>query len=129
MVRALGVLLVCQLAGETAARALSLPVPGPVLGLALLFVALQASARWTGVTPETIERTDLGRVADGLLGALGLLFLPAGAGVVGHLGLFGEHGAALLVALVGSTLLALAATVLVFVAVGRGVARRAGRAP
>lgn len=123
MVKALGILLVCQLAGEIAARALSLPVPGPVLGLALLFLALQLSGRWTGVTPETVEGTDLGRVAGGLLGALGLLFVPAGAGVVGHLGLFGEHGVALLAALVGSTGLALAATVLVFVAVSRRAAR------
>ena len=38
MLAALATLLVCQLAGEVIVRALSLPLPGPVLGMALLFV-------------------------------------------------------------------------------------------
>ena len=37
MLGALVLLLGCQLAGDTVARAIALPVPGPVLGMALLF--------------------------------------------------------------------------------------------
>ena len=41
MIEAILILLGCQLAGEAASRAFGLPVPGPVLGMALLFAALQ----------------------------------------------------------------------------------------
>ena len=40
MIAALTLLLVFQLAGEVIARALALPIPGPVIGMALLFLAL-----------------------------------------------------------------------------------------
>ena len=40
MVGALTGLLLCQLAGEVLARSLGLPVPGPVVGMVLLFAAL-----------------------------------------------------------------------------------------
>jgi hypothetical protein len=43
MLRALAVLLVCQLVGEVITRGLMLPLPGPVLGL-LLLVALLVGA-------------------------------------------------------------------------------------
>jgi len=124
MLRALALLLVCQLAGEAAARGLGQPVPGPVLGLALLVALLAASARLRIVTPDTVEETELGRLAGALLGALGILFVPAGVGVVQHLGLIGEHGPALAMALLGSTALTLLVTVFVFIAVARLLARR-----
>jgi holin-like protein len=40
MIAGLATLLCCQLIGEALARWLSLPVPGPVIGMALLFFAL-----------------------------------------------------------------------------------------
>jgi hypothetical protein len=40
MIAALTLLLVFQLVGEVIARALALPIPGPVIGMALLFLAL-----------------------------------------------------------------------------------------
>ena len=40
MLRTLGLLLGCQLAGEFIARGLGLPIPGPVLGLVILLAAL-----------------------------------------------------------------------------------------
>jgi len=42
MLTALTVLLCCQLAGEVAARFFGVPVPGPVLGMMLLFALLLA---------------------------------------------------------------------------------------
>ena len=114
MIRSLGILLVCQLAGEIVARGLALPVPGPVLGIVLLLLALQVFAGRGGPDADHIEATDLGRTAGGLLQGLGLLFVPAGVGVVQHLGLFRQHGLALLAALIGSTLITLVVTALVF---------------
>jgi holin-like protein len=101
-------------------------VPGPVLGIVLLLAALQVMARKGGPDAAAIEATDLGRTADGLLQSLGLLFVPAGVGVVEHLGLFTQHGIALLAALVGSTLMTLIVTALVFAAVSGWQARRSG---
>lgn len=96
----LAVLLVCQLAGEALARLAGLPVPGPVLGLVILFVGLSIRGR---------IHDDLVRVANGLLAHLSLLFVPAGVGVMLHLARIEAEWPAILVALVASTWLALAA--------------------
>lgn len=117
MIRGLAILLACQLCGEVLSRSLALPVPGPVLGLLVLFALLQVRA----ARPPS-EASDLDRAADGLLANLALLFVPAGVGVVQHLGLLREHGPALLAALVGSTVLALLVTVATFRLVARAVA-------
>lgn len=42
--RGLAILLLLQAAGEGLAHLLGLPIPGPVVGLVLLLVALQFSA-------------------------------------------------------------------------------------
>ena len=70
----------------------------------------------------------MARVADGLLRHLALLFVPAGAGILQHLGMLKAQGFALAVALVGSTAATLLVTVLVFVGVSRLLARGAGGA-
>lgn len=102
MTGALAALLLCQLAGEVAARALHLPVPGPVIGMALLFLALLARRQ---PAPAELERT-----ADGLLTNLGLLFVPAGVGVVLYLPLLARDWAPLTLAVLVGTLAAIAAT-------------------
>jgi putative effector of murein hydrolase LrgA (UPF0299 family) len=119
MIRALALLLLCQLVGEAVSRGAGLPVPGPVLGLLILFAGLQFSASRQRISAETIGQTEMGRTADGLLQALALLFVPAGAGVVQHLGLLGEHGLSLVIALIGSTVITLLVTTFVFQAVRR----------
>lgn len=117
MIHGFVVLLLCQLAGEAASRGFGLPVPGPVLGLVVLFLGLRLHARRR--PPEAEPPEGLARVSDGLLQNLALLFVPAGAGVVQHLALLRDHGAALAAALVVSTALTLAATVFAFRAVAR----------
>lgn len=106
----LAVLLVCQLAGEALVRLTGLPLPGPVVGLVLLFVALSVRGR---------IHDDLARVANGLLAHLSLLFVPAGVGVILHLARIEAEWPAILVALVASTWLALAAGALTMRAVSR----------
>lgn len=110
MIRALALILLCQLAGEAGMRALSLPVPGPVAGMALLWGLMMTSA----------TLADLVRpVGEGILRHLSLLFVPAGVGVIGHLDRLGPQALALGVAIVVSTALAIAAGAGAFVLVAR----------
>lgn len=110
MLPTLGLLLGCQLSGEVAARGLGLPVPGPVLGLALLILLL-----WTRQGLAGTMRPTTGII----LANLSLMFVPAGVGVIGNLGVLADDGLALLAILVASTLLAMLATVATFLAVRR----------
>jgi holin-like protein len=119
MIRGFFILLAFQLVGEVAARGLGLPAPGPVIGLALLVLALGIYQRWRPLDEEALAESDLGKAARGLLAALPLLFVPAGVGVVQYMGLLREQGLALAVALVVSTVATLLATVGVFLLVKR----------
>jgi holin-like protein len=118
MLEAILLIFSCQLAGETAARFLGLPVPGPVIGMILLFIGLQLRRLWL---PSSVGVTEIpvGIVAAFLLGHLSLLFVPAGVGIVSHIPTLAAHGVGLIVALVVSTLLSLAVTALVFAALSR----------
>ncbi len=110
MIHALTLILACQLIGEMLTRLLGWPVPGPVLGMALLFLLMLTMPRVATLVIPTGER---------ILRHLSLLFVPAGVGVVGHLQVVGTHGAGLAVALVVSTVLALGVGAGVFVLVAR----------
>jgi holin-like protein len=123
MLRAFAILLACQLAGETIARALVLPLPGPVIGLIILVILLFAVERSHLVDTSSVDGTSLGKVSNGLLAVLGVLFVPAGVGVTQNLDLLSEYGAALAAALVVSTVLTLTVTVWVFVGVSRLIER------
>jgi holin-like protein len=120
IVGALAILLVCQLAGETvvvAARQLvpAFAFPGPVIGMAILFVWLAMRGG-----PDT----SLDATAGGILRNLSLLFVPAAVGVVQYWPVLVDYGLALLVALVASTVLTLLVTVGVFVALAGRDAER-----
>ena len=101
MLESLAVLLFCQLLGELIVVALQIPVPGPVVGMALLFFGLMLR----GNIPEELAQT-----ANGILGQLSLLFVPAGVGVMTHLSLLGKQWLPLSVSLVVSTVLTIAVT-------------------
>ena len=124
MLRALAILLVCQLAGEVVTRALMLPLPGPVLGLVLLVMLLFLVERQHLVTSAAIDETSLGKLSNGLIAILGILFVPAGVGLIQELGPLSRYGAALAAALLVSTVLTLVVTVWVFVLVSRLVERK-----
>ncbi len=124
MIRGVFILLLFQLLGEVFARGLSLPAPGPVIGLGLLVVALAVYRAWRPYDDEALATSELGRAADGLLRSLSLFFVPAGVGVVQYLGLLQAQGAALAAALIVSTVLTLLATVGVFLLVKRMIGLR-----
>jgi len=104
MIGAVAVLLLCQLAGEALSRAFGLPVPGPVIGMGILLAALLAR----GGAPESLAGT-----ADQILAHLGLLFVPAGVGVVLHLDVLADAAVPVALAILGGTLLATGTTALV----------------
>lgn len=110
MIPALLAILACQLAGEVASRATGLPIPGPVIGLVLMTLGLAASPRLRGIVRP---------VAQGVLGNLSLLFVPAGVGVMGHLAALGANALALAAVILGSTAAAIAVGALTFAAVAR----------
>jgi holin-like protein len=122
MVLGFAILLVCQLLGEIASRGLGLPVPGPVLGLVLLVAGLAVWGR--GRSDAEVAASAVARVGDGLLANLGLLFVPAGVGVIQYGGLLKTQAVPLALALLGSTALTLVVTVLVFVGVSRLIGHR-----
>lgn len=115
MLASLTLLLVCQLVGETLVALFALPVPGPVLGMVLLFLGLLVRRQVTqnGV-PEALQTA-----STGLLSHLSLLFVPAGVGVMLHLALIEDAWFALSTALVASTLIAIAVSALVMLGVER----------
>ncbi|SDE56903.1 Putative effector of murein hydrolase LrgA, UPF0299 family [Paracoccus isoporae] len=110
MIPALTIILCFQLVGEIASRGLSLPLPGPVVGLVLLVAACL-------LRPALADR--LRAVASGTLAHLSLFFVPAGVGVIAHLPVLAEHGLALGLAVAASTVLAIAAGAVTFAAVAR----------
>jgi holin-like protein len=119
MLLSLGLILLCQLIGEAIARGTGVPVPGPVIGLALclvLLLARDALIRWmpTELRDGTFEAT--GR---GILSHLSLLFIPAGVGVVQRLDVLGGNALAIAVSVVVSTIVGLAVTAWVFSFVAR----------
>ena len=99
----LALLLLMQSAGEALSHFLQLPVPGPVVGMVLLLLAL----RWAPVQQA------IAPAAGFLLTHLSLLFVPVGVGVMTHLALLGTHGLRLVVVIVLSTWIGMAVTALV----------------
>ena len=101
MLESLAVLLFCQLIGELIVLYLEIPIPGPVIGMLLLFAGLMVR----GNIPEPLAKT-----ANGLLEQLSLLFVPAGVGVMTHLTLLGKQWLPLTASLIISTVLTIAVT-------------------
>lgn len=117
LIMGMSILLACQFLGELLARGLTLPIPGPVIGMVILLAGLMIR----GKVPDSLRLT-----GEGLLRYLTLLFVPAGVGLMVHFRLIGMDVWAILVTLVVSTALTLVATVWVLDRLNRRRAR--GRA-
>jgi holin-like protein len=101
MLQALLTLLLFQLFGEIIVRSLSAPIPGPVVGMLLLFVALLIRRE----VPKELKTT-----AQGLVGHLSLLFVPAGVGVMVHTALLQDEWLAIVATLIISTFITMIVT-------------------
>jgi len=111
MLGALTVLLVYQLIGEVIVQFARLPVPGPVIGLLLLFLTLCIR----GTLADPLRDT-----ANGILQHLSLLFVPAGVGVMVHFARISGEWMPIIVAVLVSTALAIAVSALVMRSLMRG---------
>lgn len=114
MLRGIAVLLLFQLLGESMVFLTKLPIPGPVVGLILLFIAMQAGRRFQRISLEPVEKASAA-----LLGNLGLLFVPAGVGVVSLLGILQAEAGPIAFVLFGSAVITLVITVWTFLAARR----------
>lgn len=106
MLEALATLLAFQLLGEVLAHLSGLPLPGPVIGMAGLFLAWPHLPRLHG---------RLASFAESLLAHFGLLFVPAGVGVMVHAGLIAAWWAPLLFGVVVSSAVTMALAAWLFV--------------
>ena len=109
------VILSCQLLGEIIVVASGLPLPGPVVGMALLFIGLLLK----GGIPEGLDR-----MADGLLSHLSLLFVPAGVGVMLHAQLIGSELLPLAASIIISTMITIVVTAWIMQSLSRKSAAR-----
>ncbi|MCP5266214.1 MAG: CidA/LrgA family protein [Burkholderiaceae bacterium] len=110
MLRTFATLLVFQSLGEAIRIAGGLPVPGPVIGMALLVVWLFIKPAEAGLLRDDVRS---------LLSHLSLLFVPAGVGVMLHAHRLADEALAIGVALVLSTIAAIVVTAVVVDRVGR----------
>ena len=101
MVRGFAILLALQFLGELIARATGAPIPGNVIGMGLLLLALGQG--W--IRQEWIQEA-----AELLLSHLALLFVPAGVGVMVYFDLLQKEWLPITVALVVSTFVVMAVT-------------------
>ncbi|MBY0265077.1 MAG: CidA/LrgA family protein [Burkholderiales bacterium] len=104
MLGALTTLLVFQLLGEVIVQFGGWPIPGPVIGLLLLFFTLVLR----GALAEPLRDT-----ANGILQHLSLLFVPAGVGVMVHFSRVSGEWLPILAATIVSTALAMGVSALV----------------
>jgi putative effector of murein hydrolase LrgA (UPF0299 family) len=118
MLNAFLLLIGAELVGTVLQSLLHLPLPPAVTGLFLLAALL--------VLRPGLRVGPLSGVANGLLRHMGLLFVPAGVGIVDHLDLIATEGLPLAAGLVGSTLLTLVVTALVMEWHGRIAVRIPG---
>ncbi len=104
MLNTLLILLIFQTMGEGLVYILSLPVPGPVIGMLLLLVYLIWKKNVAAQLAPTTSQ---------LLAHMALLFVPAGVGISVHMHRIADEWLPIVVALVVSTLVSIVVTAFV----------------
>jgi len=108
-------LLMYQLAGEVSVIWLQLPVPGPVLGMVMLFLTLAL---------RRSSSNSLNEASTALLSHLSLLFVPAGVGLMVHFDRIMSEWIPISITLVLSTAITMVSTALIMLGMNRLLARR-----
>lgn len=101
MIRGFMLLVLCQFAGEAVVSATGVAFPGPLAGMLLLLVYMTARGR--------VDR-DVEQVSQAFLRHMGLLFVPAGAGLSLYFDLLARDWPTVLAAALSSAALTLLAT-------------------
>lgn len=102
ILRSFFLLLLFQLAGEATRKLAHIPIPGPAIGMVLL-------AAWYILRRRDPEPA-LEQTANTLLSWLGLLFVPAGVGIIANLALLRAAWLPITLGLLGSTVATLLTT-------------------
>lgn len=105
MINALLIIFGCQFVGEMIVHFSGISIPGSVVGMVLLLVGLIIK----GGLPNTLDKT-----ASEFVKYIGLLFVPAGAGISLYLHLIAEQWLVILVASFTSTVATLILTAYAF---------------
>ncbi|EMP56368.1 LrgA protein [Marinobacter santoriniensis NKSG1] len=108
-------LLIYQLVGEVTVRLLGIPIPGPVLGMVMLFITLMIR----GAAPDSVEQA-----SGALLSHLSLLFVPAGVGMMAHFHRIAEEWVPITLSLLLSTVITMVATALIMQATTRWLVKQ-----
>jgi holin-like protein len=106
---ALTVLIGAQLAGEVLRRLMHLPLPGPVIGMFILAVVLVTRTQ-SWLTPTESGPSALDKTATTLISNMGLLFVPAGVGIIAELSVLRREWLPIVTGLLVSTVLGLVVT-------------------
>ncbi len=101
MLQGLVLLFGFQFIGEFLARLLDLPIPGSVIGMAMLLLALAAGI---------VKEESIAEASDLLLKYMTLFFVPAGVGVMLYFDLIAREWLPIIVATVVSTFVVMAVT-------------------
>jgi len=109
MLTAIFILLGCELFGEVVRGALHMPIPGPVIGMVVLTIGL-ALRQQRQAPARTPVPTSLDQAAATLFEYMGLLFVPAGVGIIDQVGLLRQAWLPILGGAIGSTILSLGLT-------------------
>lgn len=121
-------LIGAQLIGEVLRRLLHLPLPGPVVGMFVLALALIGPARsWLAHTPtgpSTLEKS-----SSTLISNMGLLFVPAGVGIIAELSVLRRAWLPIVAGVLVSTILGLIVTGVVMQRVMRRAERSSSGTP
>lgn len=94
-------LLIYELVGEIITLSLRLSIPGPVVGMTLLFLTLL----WRRKVPRSLDSA-----SSALLSHLSLLFVPAGVGLITHFDLILQEWVAISLTLALSTIITITTT-------------------
>ncbi len=111
----ISLLLIYQLAGELSVSLLDIPVPGPVIGMVMLFLTLV-------IRGQSSKALDSSSTA--LLSHLSLLFVPAGVGIMVHFDRIINEWQAISTALILSTVITMAATALIMLGLNHLFAKK-----
>ena len=111
----ISLLLIYQLAGELSVSLFDIPVPGPVIGMVMLFFTLVVR----GSSTKSLDSS-----SSALLSHLSLLFVPAGVGIMVHFDRIVNEWQAISTALILSTIITMAATALIMLGLNRLLSKK-----
>ncbi len=116
----LTLLLIYQLMGEGISLFFSLSVPGPVIGMSLLFLSLLAFYKIkNGNVEKQAQENALTISASAILSHLSLLFIPAGVGLIVHIDRLEDQWLPIIAAIVLGSIITMAVTAGVMILLNR----------